>query len=90
MKSKKADGMSLNLVVVAVLALVVLVVILAVFGGKMRDTNTKGDAAQSSFMNNICEQNGKKCIANGTSGCNNRQISNDNKYIDCPSPNCCQ
>lgn len=95
LNSKKADGMSINIVVVAVLALVVLVVLLAIFSNKMR-TGVKGqDDAQKNFQSNICADtigsqayfcSPVSCTKTVTGG----KVVQDN-YIDCPkgSGYCC-
>ena len=52
-KIKKAQGMSMNVIIVAVLALLVLVILSVVFTAKMRDTRKNVDH---------CENNGGNCV----------------------------
>jgi len=94
MKSKKASGLSLNMVVIAVLAMVVLVVILAIFGNKMRQSSQEQESAVSNFNEGICNIGGNRCF--GESESNSDTIvkidtCRTGNYIDCPSPNkCCE
>lgn len=52
-KIKKAQGMSMSVIIIAVLALLVLVILSVVFTSKMRDTRKNVDH---------CENNGGKCV----------------------------
>lgn len=82
--SKKGDGMSLNVVVVAALALIVLIVLTAIFATKMKDSNQKGDASTKNTMDNVCSRDGRYCNTSGVS-CNvpgkNSIVSGS--FIDC-------
>lgn len=93
MMSKKADGMSINIVVVAVLALVVLVVLLAIFSNKMK-TGVKGqEDAQKTLQSNVCAETVDKTTyyCSTTSSCNVGNKAKEADYIDCPkgSGYCC-
>lgn len=52
-KLRKAQGLSMNVIIVAVLALLVLVIISVIFTSKMRSTRQSIDA---------CENNGGECV----------------------------
>ncbi|MBT7903493.1 hypothetical protein HN587_06540 [Candidatus Woesearchaeota archaeon] len=69
MQSKKAQGLSLNMIIVAVIVLIVLVVLVMVFTGKIQFFN-KGVGTQSDEFTS-----GKKCEMLGTL----------NKCVDDPS-----
>lgn len=87
MKSKKADGMSLNIIVLAVIALAVLVVILAVFGNKMRQGSNAQDKAGNDVQSSVCltcVPPGQNCPNGGTG-----TPVNSNMYINCPAGNYC-
>lgn len=92
-RSKKGDGMSINIVVVAVLALVVLVILLAIFSNKMRVGSKGQDDAQKNLQSNICSDTveGRSYYCSPvscTSGPGKRLQDN---YIDCPKESgfCC-
>ncbi|PLW79522.1 hypothetical protein C0585_07440 [Candidatus Woesearchaeota archaeon] len=52
-KIKKGQGMSMNVIIIAVLALLVLVILSVIFTTKMRDTRKNVDS---------CENNGGECV----------------------------
>ncbi len=61
MMKKKAQGMSINVIIVAALALVVLVVLFAIFTGKL-GIFTKGEGtAREGATSCICATNGGSC-----------------------------
>jgi flagellar basal body-associated protein FliL len=57
MNSKKAQGMSMNVIIIAALALIVFVVLGVIFMGK---------AGNFKKESSTCQNNGGKCIAKGT------------------------
>lgn len=92
-RSKKGDGMSINIVVVAVLALVVLVVLLAIFSNKMR-TGAKGqDDAQKNLQSNVCSDtvDGRSYYCSPVSCAAGSGKRLQDNYIDCPKESgfCC-
>ncbi|MBN2881581.1 hypothetical protein JXM83_06050 [Candidatus Woesearchaeota archaeon] len=91
--NKKGDGMSLNLVVVAAIALVVLVVLLSVFASKMRQGTQGQETAVKEFNTNLCSQTreGAKCLSVGETGCSKSDADASQGYIDCPKGSgCCR
>lgn len=74
----------MNVVVLAALALIVLVVLTAIFGGKIRESTQSGQESTDNFLKNVCGniENGecKKCTE-GTTG--------RGKFVDCGSEQCC-
>ena len=81
MKNKKAQGMSINLIVVAAVALLVMVILIAMFSSKIGDFGTQKDG---------CIAQGGICVT-GTGGrCDTGQIRIDSSNSkDCPSPKIC-
>ena len=91
MKSKKASGLSLNMVVIAVLAMIVLVVILSVFGTKMRQSSQEQENAVTNFNEGVCAVGGNKCVGENEGVPTGFGNCAEGEYIDCPSPNkCCE
>lgn len=86
-KSKKGDGMSINVVVVAALALIVLIVLTAIFASKMQSSNKKGDVAETDTLNQICTKSGQYCEMNSRATCS--QVVPVKTYLDC-SGRCCR
>lgn len=90
MISKRADGLSINIVVVAVIAMIVLVVLLAIFSNKIKTSTKTQDDTQKNFESNVCAQtvDGVQYYCSMTSCINRRTISSG--FIDCPdSAFCC-
>lgn len=91
MKSKKADGMTLNIIVVAALALIVLIVLTAIFAGKIKTSSDKGDQSTGETLSKVCASLGGYCwTGKNIGGCAVQPGgSSDGKgYIDC-SGMCC-
>lgn len=85
--------MSLNVVVVAALALIVLIVLTAIFTGKMREVSSKQGQAQIDVESGICTDNKYYCVPKSTS-CPMTESNPSTKtgdFIDCPSVSgiCC-
>ncbi len=83
-QSKKAQGMPLNVIIIAVVCLIVLVVLVVVFSGKFGKFGTGVDDTASSFKN-MCEIPGtsRECVAS-TGQCT-PQIGNEIRgtFTDC-------
>ncbi|MBS3158371.1 hypothetical protein J4206_03715 [Candidatus Woesearchaeota archaeon] len=62
-KSKKAQGMPINIIIIAAIALIVLVVLVVVFSGKFGKFGTGVDDTANSFKN-MCEIPGtsRECV----------------------------
>ena len=86
--SKKSQGISLNTIVVAVLALVVLVVLLAVFSGKFKGVSEGQDQASEGVKSNVCNDEEYVCELKEGNSC--PFDSKKGNFIDCPeSSGCC-
>ena len=89
-KSKKADGMSINVIVVAAIALIVLVVLTAIFAGRMKTSGDKQDKSTGETLSKVCTGIGRYC--NSTDGqsstCKGSNTNLGKDYIDC-SGVCC-
>ena len=81
--SKKAQGLSLNVVVIAALALIVLVVLTAIFGGKIRESSQSGEASTKDFLGTVCANIKGEC------GSCNEGTTGRGKFVDCGSEECC-
>ncbi|MFO7677087.1 MAG: hypothetical protein R6V50_01710 [Thermoplasmatota archaeon] len=82
--SKKGQGLSLNVVVIAALALIVLVVLTAIFAGKIRESSQSGEKSTQEFLGKVCEQDGGRCVDNYQSG------QDEGEFIDCGEDQYCE
>ncbi len=73
---RKAQSMSMNMIIVAVIALIVLVVVLVIFGGKAGFFSRNIDACKE--RNGICASTADQCPSATTT-----PIRNDNGFSDC-------
>lgn len=92
MISKKADGLEINVIIIAALCLIVLVVLLAIFSSRMQ-TGIKGqEDQQNSAIDQICSSSKKECVRDSQiiQNVNDNCVKNS-KYIDCPNDgwSCC-
>ena len=63
MKNKKAQGLSLNVIIIAVLALLVLVILAVIFTGKLGTYKPQSDEEQFNEEEDIClDFGGETCI----------------------------
>lgn len=87
--SKKAQGMSLNVIVVAVIVLIILVVLVLIFSGKLKIFGSKTSETTSQYDSNKCEVPGtnNECSSDSadcqSKGGSYREI--DGGYADCQS-----
>jgi len=75
---KKAQGISMNVIIIAALALIVLVILAVVFMNKMAQVVTETDS---------CENNGGRCVYNAPSGsnpCGDYEAKKTGKNYMCP------
>ena len=79
MKSKKAQGLTLNTVIVAILVLIVLVVLVVILVTQVNITRTGINETQSSFAKCKAPGLGRECVPMGT--CNGVEF--DGKFSDC-------
>jgi hypothetical protein len=88
---KKAQGMSMKVIIVAVIALIVLVVLVLIFTGKLRFFGSQTTSTTSKFTGNTCEVPGtnNKCYL-GQSTCESKggYYDSTTAYNDCTG--CCQ
>lgn len=88
-KTKKAQGMPLNVVIIAVLVLVVLVVLVIIMANKISSTNKETEKIQNQYSVDKCAipGTGRECVAIGV-GCGSREYLGE---MDCgASKICCQ
>jgi hypothetical protein len=80
MKNSKAQGLSMNVIVIAVIALIIMVIIIAIAGGKLK---LFGKTASS------CEQKGGSCIGNTNNPSKEgTKICGDQNKIFLPGTDC--
>ncbi len=88
---KKAQGMSLNVIIVAVIVLIILVVLVLIFSGKIKFFGAQTSDTSSKYTSNKCEIPGtnnecwsspEDCTAKGGS------FDERTEYSDCPG-SCC-
>ncbi len=94
MESKKAQGISMNIIIIAAIAIIVLVVIVAIFGGKARQFGKGTEGVSEGFDTK------KICKIPGVYGreCKTPQLCEDeggsvvpgSEFEDCPQSYCCQ
>lgn len=94
--NKKAQGLSLNVIIIAVIVLVVLVVLVVVFSGKMNKSNKEIDKTSKDFSASNCEipGTGRECRSKpncDSEGCSWEAADTTKKlYSDCKiSGGCC-
>lgn len=78
MMNKKAQGLSLTIIIVAVIALIVLVVLVAVFTGRL---------GKFSIGVKDCAAKGGKCLEAGRNSCNEYNTA-DKKWAPLRGTNC--
>ncbi|MFH1850348.1 MAG: hypothetical protein ABH879_09305 [archaeon] len=61
MRSRKAQGISLTVIIIAAIALVVLVVLIAIFMGKISLWGDDYDETQAGALENVCAKQGGIC-----------------------------
>lgn len=80
---KKGQGLSLNVVVLAALALIVLVVLTAIFGGKIRESTQSGEESTNKFLGTVCANIDGECTDDFVSG------QTAGQFVDCGSDQYC-
>ena len=88
--NKRAQGLSLNIIVVAAIVLVVLIVLVIIFGSKMNLFGNKYDSSKNTVEKKLCAVDGGVCVSKDAYNCNDiRGGSVD--WIDCSnSQKCCK
>jgi hypothetical protein len=66
--TKKAQGMSINTIIIAIIALIVLVVVILLFTGKVK-------FAANNMNQESCTSRGGRCVANPTDECTSVEMS---------------
>ncbi len=90
---KKAQGMSLKVIIIAVLALIILVVLVLIFSGRMGKVTSGTSDTASAYEGNKCAipGTGRECM--DQSSCESKGGSWDNRggqgYPDCYGTGCC-
>jgi len=84
-KMKKAQGLSLNMIIIAALALIILIVIVLIFSGKVGTTSKGISEVQDSVNLEKCNIPGvRKCVDSGYCSAELSQYS-----ASCDSPQIC-
>ena len=89
--SNKSQGISLRVIIIAALALIVLVVLIAIFSGKIQLFGQDYDKSTSDAKSKVCWSQPGHCgddVGDCTSG---EYISDVGKWLDCGSDQgCCR
>lgn|SRR3989338_7540994 len=94
-KSKKAQGMPINIIIIAAIALIVLVVLVVVFSGKFGKFGTGVDDTANSFKN-MCEIPGtsRECVSSIAQCTPDKGTEIRGKFSDCEKKSsgsiCCE
>ena len=93
--SKKAQGMPINIIIIAAIALIVLVVLVVVFSGKFGKFGTGVDDTANSFKN-MCEIPGtsRECVSSIAQCTPDKGTEIRGKFSDCEKKSsgsiCCE
>ena len=88
---KKAQGMSLNVIIVAVIALIILIVLVLIFTGKLKLFGAQTSQTSAAYTSDKCEMPGLNNRCNtGPDDCKSMGGSYDSthEYSDC-AYECC-
>lgn len=92
----KAQGLSLNVIIVAALGLIVLVLLIVIFSGKMGDFSSGTESATSIATSGFCVINSNRaCVGEGSppAGYKYTKAEFDSnqafQYMDCKNPKNC-
>ncbi len=88
MRSKKATGLSMNTIVIGVIALIVLIVIIMIFTGKVGNVNKETDKISKEYSKDKCNIAGTSRTCSGLAECNNKGGTSFGE-LDCLSGICC-
>lgn len=89
MKNKKAQGLSLNVIIVAVIVLIVLVVLIVIFSGKIGSFSKSTTSTSSEYQASKCKVPGTERTCRTKTGCEDKGCnweqadSSTKKYDDC-------
>lgn len=89
--SRKAQGMSLNVIIVAVIALIVLVVLAVIFAGKVKFFGGQTQSTATQYSGQKCKIPGVTAeCSSDPADCQKRGGSFDSRqFEDCASAGCC-
>ena len=89
---KRAQGMSLNVVIIAVIVLIVLVVLAVIFAGKIKFFGAQTQTTTSQYTGLKCKIPGVNAeCSSDKAECSTRGGSFDERvFEDCPGTGCCQ
>ena len=89
---KRAQGISLNTIVIAALVLIVLIILIVIFSGRMNLFGDGYDAASDDVKSAICMGDGYSCMtpAQGSTSCpTGYEKTPTADWIDCTSNQVC-
>ncbi len=86
-RPRRRGDISITTIVMAAIALIVLVVIIAIFTGKTKIFSNNYDTASHSAISQVCSQKGY-CVNDGNA-CATGSLEDGSKYIDCPDLGFC-
>jgi len=91
-KIKKAQGISLNTIIIAALVLIVLIVLIVILSGRMNLFGDGYDSTTGDVDNAICMGDGYSCVTPDNGNCpsgRGSEKSSNVDWIDCTSNQIC-
>jgi len=92
-QNNKAQGLSLNTIIIAALVLVVLIILIVVFSGRMNLFGDAYDSTDDDVSSNICMKDGYMCMSpetpNGNDCPTGTPKAGSNNWIDCSDTQVC-
>jgi len=83
MYGKKAQGISLNTIIIAAIALVVLIVLIAIFSGRIKIFSGSYDKSSQDTQGQVCNAQGGMCEMPPCSSGNAIYPAGGGSWIDC-------
>jgi len=92
-KTKKAQGLSLNVVIIAAIAIIVLVVLIYIFSSRIRGFADQTDSSTAQVEERFCWKSGGTCATRDASGdvvcADGKNPDTSKNWIDC-AIGCCK
>jgi len=87
----KAQGISITTIIIAAVALLVLIVLIAVFSGKMQLWGRDYDTSTTEARNKICWSQPGHCVSSAAECATGEYLSEVGKWLDCGTDQgCCK
>ena len=87
----KSQGLSLTTIIIAAIALLVLIVLVAIFSGKIQLFGRDYDKSTSDAKSNICWSHPGHCVSSEPECSSGEYLSEVGKWVDCGADQgCCR